>query len=188
MKELSFFHNSISILSRSSIINIVYSKSQYIENIGMCSGVCMRHQARPKLLSTKRTNHFKYLPSQIRFLSILRFAVTVYPSLFTSTPTSPSHRCTTLPPLLARPIPHHALPRRQIALAQKRRNIHVQRRVWLRIRQELVDGGERGRKRVDGTPVLCREEGQTNLAGREGDVWMGYPRREVDCRWCEGVV
>jgi hypothetical protein len=31
--------------------------SQYIEIIRMCNGVCMRHQARPKLLSTKRTNH-----------------------------------------------------------------------------------------------------------------------------------
>lgn len=152
----------------------------------------MRHQARPKLLSTERTNHFKYPSSSVQFPSIhgqvLRFAFIVYPSLFTSAPTSPSHGRTTLPPLLTRPIPHHALPRRYITVAQKRCNIHVQRRVRLRIRQELVDGGERGRKRVDGTPVLRREEGQTDLAGREGDVWVGYPRREVDCRWCEGVI
>jgi hypothetical protein len=51
-----------------------------------------------------------------------------------------------------------------------------------------VDGGERGRKRVDGTPVFRREEGQTDLAGREGDVRVGYPGCEVDCWWCEGVV
>jgi hypothetical protein len=111
-----------------------------------------------------------------------------YLSLFTSAPISPSLGRATLPPLFARPIPHHTFPRRQIALAQKRRNIHVQRRVRLRICQELVDSGERGRKRVDGTPVLRREEGETDLAGREGDVWVRYPRGEVNCRRCEGII
>lgn len=51
-----------------------------------------------------------------------------------------------------------------------------------------MDGGERGRKRVDGTPVFGREEGQTDLAGRKGDVRVGYPGCEVDCWWCKGVV
>lgn len=51
-----------------------------------------------------------------------------------------------------------------------------------------MDSGERRGKRVDGTPVLRREEGETDLAGREGDVRMGDASCEVDCRWCEGVV
>lgn len=172
-------------LSRRSIESSYteYSKSQYMENIRMCSGVCMRHQARPKLLSTKRTNHFNYPSSQDQFPSILRFAV-----IFIVIYVSPSHGGTTLPPLLPRPIPHYALPRWYVAVTQKRRNIHVQRRVRLRIRQELVDGSKRGRKRVDRTPVLRREKSQTDLAGREGDVRVGYPRRKMDCRWCEGVI
>ena len=33
-----------------------------------------------------------------------------------------------------------------------------------------MDGGERGGKRVYGTPVLCSQEGETDLAGREADV------------------
>lgn len=36
--------------------------------------------------------------------------------------------------------------------------------------------------------MFRREEGQTDLAGREGDVRVGYPGCEVDCWWCEGVV
>lgn len=102
--------------------------------------------------------------------------------------TSPSLRHTTLPPLLPRPVPHHTLPRRQIAISKKRRNVHVQRGVGLRIRQELVDSGERRGKRVDGTPVFRREESETDLAGREGDVRVRYAGCEVDCRGCKGIV
>jgi hypothetical protein len=64
MKELLFFHTSTSIFSRSSIGIIVYSKSQYIENIRMCSGVCM--YAPPS--AAEITVHRKNQSLQISFL------------------------------------------------------------------------------------------------------------------------
>lgn len=36
--------------------------------------------------------------------------------------------------------------------------------------------------------MLGREEGETDLAGREGDIRVRDASREGDCRWCEGVV
>lgn len=51
-----------------------------------------------------------------------------------------------------------------------------------------MDGCEGGGERVDRTPVFGCEEGETDFAGCEGDVWVGYSCCEVDCWWCEGVV
>ena len=51
-----------------------------------------------------------------------------------------------------------------------------------------MDGGERGGKRVYGTPVLCSQEGETDLAGREADVWVRNACFEADCGRGERVV
>lgn len=51
-----------------------------------------------------------------------------------------------------------------------------------------MDGSDGGGKRVDGTPVLGRQEGQADFAGREGDIRVRDPRCEMDRRRCEGVV
>lgn len=51
-----------------------------------------------------------------------------------------------------------------------------------------MDSCESGGERVNGTPVFGREESETDFAGREGDVRVGYPSGEMDCRRCEGVV
>lgn len=51
-----------------------------------------------------------------------------------------------------------------------------------------MDRRESGRECVDGTPVFGREEGETDFAGREGDVRVGDSGCEGDGGWCEGVV
>lgn len=58
----------------------------------------------------------------------------------------------------------------------------------MRVCQELLDSGEGGRERVDGTPVLGRQESEANLASREGDVRVRNASCEVDCWRGEGVV
>ena len=87
------------------------------------------------------------------------------------------------PPLLLSPIPHQALPRDQISLPQQRRDIHIQRRLGPRIRQQLLNRRQRRRQRIHGTPVLRGQQRETDLARREGYVRVGDARAEADVRW-----
>lgn len=51
-----------------------------------------------------------------------------------------------------------------------------------------MDGREGGRERVDGAPVLGGQQGQADLAGREGDVGVGDARVEGDFGRRERIV
>jgi hypothetical protein len=101
---------------------------------------------------------------------------------------SPTEVPSPIPSLLTGPISHHAFPRSDITITQEGGHIDVERGVRLWVCQELLDSGEGGRERVDGTPVLGRQESEANLAGRKGDVRVRNASCEVDCWRGEGVV
>lgn len=52
----------------------------------------------------------------------------------------------------------------------------------------MLDGGERRRERVDGTPVLRCEQREADFARRERDVGVGDARCECYLWRGEGVV
>ncbi len=69
--------------------------------------------------------------------------------------------------------PHQRLCTHPIALPQQTRDIHIQRTIRLRVRQQLMDGSERLRDRVGGRP-RCFEEVETDLPGLRGERWVSW--------------
>jgi hypothetical protein len=55
---------------------------------------------------------------------------------------SPSKIASSVPPLLTSPVVHNTLPSSEIAIAQQGRNINIQRRIRLRVRQQLLDSSQ----------------------------------------------
>ena len=87
------------------------------------------------------------------------------------------------PPFLPSPVPDDAFPAGKVAVSQQRRDINIERGLGPRVGEQLMDGRQGRRDRVDRAPVLARQEGQTDLARGKGDVGMGDPGGEEDGRW-----
>jgi hypothetical protein len=97
-------------------------------------------------------------------------------------PSPPTPTPSPLPPFLPSPIPHNTFPASQIPIAQQSSNINIERRIRLRIRQQLLNRSQRRRQRIHRTPVLGRQQSKTYGAIAERNIGVRDLRREVDCR------
>lgn len=84
------------------------------------------------------------------------------------------------PPFFGRPEPDQAFRTDRIILSVQIGDVDVQGAVQPGSAQELLNGSQRGAERVGGRPVFARQQGETDLAGREMYIGMAYGGDEVD--------